>query len=100
MLQDDVGVERQKGTEDKRENVAEDGDIKKLYMRLQALEADRESMRQAIISMRTEKAQLVLLKEIAQQLCKEVVPDRRKIVKNPSLISKFSFAAVIKVMAC
>ncbi|WVZ59954.1 hypothetical protein U9M48_010035, partial [Paspalum notatum var. saurae] len=49
-------------------------DIKKLYMRLEALEADRESMRQALVAMRTEKAQLVLLREIAQQLAKDGAP--------------------------
>ncbi|KAG9445227.1 hypothetical protein H6P81_016567 [Aristolochia fimbriata] len=71
-------------------------DIKKLYMRLQALEADRESMRQAIISMRTEKAQLVLLKEIAQQLCKSATPEKSVNVKKPSLIGSFSFMSVVK----
>ena len=55
----------------------EDPYIKKLYMRLQALEADRESMRQAIMSMSTDKAQVVLLKEIAQHLCKEMSPQRK-----------------------
>lgn len=49
-------------------------DIKKLYMRLEALEADRESMRQALVGMRTEKAQLMLLREIAQQLAKDANP--------------------------
>ncbi|KAF8085250.1 hypothetical protein N665_0674s0015 [Sinapis alba] len=53
-----------------------DPDITKLYMRLQALEADRESMKEALLSMRTEKAQMVLLKELAQHLSKEVVPQR------------------------
>ncbi|KAJ6827496.1 myosin-binding protein 7 isoform X1 [Iris pallida] len=71
------------------------GDINKLYKRLQSLEADRESMRQAIMSMQTEKTQLVLLKEIAQQLCKEVVPERR-IVRKPSLLTTFPIAAVMK----
>lgn len=52
----------------------EDPEVKKLYMRLHALEADRESMRQALINMRTDKAQLVLLKEIAQQLAKDMSP--------------------------
>ncbi|KAG1333883.1 myosin-binding protein 7-like [Cocos nucifera] len=51
----------------------EEGEIRKLYMRLQALEADRESMRQAIISMGTDKAQMVLMKEIAQQLSDRVI---------------------------
>uniref|UniRef100_A0A7N1A089 Uncharacterized protein n=1 Tax=Kalanchoe fedtschenkoi TaxID=63787 RepID=A0A7N1A089_KALFE len=44
--------------------------------------ADRESMKQAIISMRTDKAQLVLLREIAQQLCKEMAPEKRAPVKK------------------
>lgn len=75
-----------------------DPDIKKLYMRLQALEADRESLRQAIISMRTDKAQLVLLKEIAQQLCKEMSPERRMPVKKPSLLASFSLMSIFKVI--
>ncbi|KAL3532205.1 hypothetical protein ACH5RR_005726 [Cinchona calisaya] len=73
-----------------------DPDFQKLYMRLQALEADRESMRQALISMRTDKAQLVILKEIAQNLCKEMSPVRRPPVKKPSLIGSFSFVSIFK----
>ncbi|KAG7961594.1 hypothetical protein I3843_09G024600 [Carya illinoinensis] len=73
-----------------------DPDIKKLYMRLQALEADRESMRQAIIYMRTDKAQMVLLKEIAQHLCNEMTPERRMTAKKPSLLGSFSFSSVFK----
>lgn len=73
-----------------------DPEIKKLYMRLQALEADRESMRQAIVSMRTDKAQLVLLKEIAQQLCKDMSPERQVAVRKPSLLGSFSFLSVFK----
>ncbi|CAN6356089.1 unnamed protein product [Urochloa humidicola] len=53
---------------------AEDEEVKRLSARMQALEADRESMRQAIISMGAEKAQVLLLKEIAQKLCKDVAP--------------------------
>lgn len=75
-----------------------DPDIKKLYMRLQALEADRESMRQTLISMRTEKTQMVLLKEIAQHLCKDMSPERRVTVKKPSLLGGFSFMSVFKVI--
>ncbi|KAG8648780.1 myosin-binding protein 7 [Manihot esculenta] len=75
-----------------------DPDIKKLYMRLQALEADRESMRHAIISMRTDKAQMVLLKEIAQHLSKEMSPERRMPVKKPSL-GTFSFMSIFKWVA-
>lgn len=78
-----------------------DPEIKKLYMRLQALEADRESMRQAIVSMRTDKAQLVLLKEIAQQLCKDMPPERQVAVRKPSFLRNFSFLSVFKwVMSC
>ncbi|XP_054778121.1 myosin-binding protein 7-like [Prosopis cineraria] len=76
----------------------EDPDIKKLYVRLQALEADRESMRQAIISMRTDKAQVLLLKEIAQHLCKEMSPQRRMTMRKPSVISSFSFLSIFKWM--
>ncbi|KAJ6792291.1 myosin-binding protein 7 isoform X1 [Iris pallida] len=72
------------------------GDISMLYRRLQSLEADRESMRQAIMSMQTEKAQHVLLREIAQKLRKEVAPERRVVVKKPSVLSTFSIAAVFK----
>lgn len=74
----------------------EDPYVKKLYMRLQALEADRESMRQAIISMRTDKAQLVLLKEIAQHLCKEMSDQKRVTVR--SLVGGLSFLTVFKVI--
>lgn len=74
----------------------EDPDIKKLYMRLQALEADRESMKQALVSMRTDKAQLVLLREIAQHLYKDMTPERRLPVKKPSIIGSFSFFSVFK----
>ncbi|XP_062211946.1 myosin-binding protein 7-like [Phragmites australis] len=59
---------------EKHQDDAVEPDIKKLYMRLEALEADRESMRQALVAMRTEKAQFVLLREIAQQLAKDSAP--------------------------
>ncbi|CAI0406473.1 unnamed protein product [Linum tenue] len=73
-----------------------DPDIKKLYTRLHALEADRESMRQSLISMRTDKAQLVLLKEIAQQLCKDMTPERRLPVKKTSIAGTVKFVSVVK----
>ncbi|KAK7278773.1 hypothetical protein RJT34_23809 [Clitoria ternatea] len=73
----------------------EDPYIKKLYMRLQALEADRESMRQAIISMRTDKAQLVLLKEIAQHLCKEMSP-QQKMARKQHSSGNSSFLSIFK----
>lgn len=78
-------------------NTADAGDpeIQKLYLRLQALEADRESMRQALISMRTDKAQLVLLKEIAQQFCKDVSPARTQVRKS-SVGGSFSVMSIFK----
>lgn len=74
----------------------EDPDVMKLYMRLQALEADRESMKQAMLSMRTDKAQLVLLKEIAQHLCKDMSAEKQMTVKKPSLVGSSSFMSVFK----
>ncbi|KAK7244747.1 hypothetical protein RIF29_39573 [Crotalaria pallida] len=77
----------------------EDPYVKKLYMRLHALEADRESMRQAIISMRTDKAQIFLLKEIAQHLCKEMSTQRKMTVRKQSLLSRLPFVAFFKWIA-
>ncbi|KAF7804197.1 myosin-binding protein 7-like [Senna tora] len=77
----------------------EDPDIKKLYMRLQALEADRESMKQTLISMSTDKAQIVLLKEIAQHLCKEMSPQGKKVVRKPPTAGRSSFFSVFKCVS-
>ncbi|KAJ0624429.1 putative GTD-binding domain-containing protein [Helianthus annuus] len=74
----------------------EDPEVKKLYARLHALEADRESMRQTLIAMRTDKAQLVLLKEIAQHLCKDMSPPGKIYVKKPDNGAGLSFFAVFK----
>ncbi|KFK34714.1 hypothetical protein AALP_AA5G182300 [Arabis alpina] len=72
-------------------------DVEKLYTRLQALEADRESLRQIIVSMRTDKAQLVLLKEIAQHLSKETVTtNRRNSVSKMQSFKAFSVITVFK----
>ncbi|GAB4834117.1 hypothetical protein Ancab_032379 [Ancistrocladus abbreviatus] len=73
-----------------------DPEIKKLYFRLQALEVDRESLRQQVISMQTNKAQLVLLREIAQQLCKDMSAERQMPVRKPSILGRFSLMAVFK----
>nr|XP_043610961.1 myosin-binding protein 7 [Erigeron canadensis] len=85
--------------ESSSQNDIEDPEVKKLYARLHALEADRESMRQALISMRTDNAQLVLLKEIAQHLCKEISPPSRMPVKKPSSGVASSFFSVFKWIA-
>ncbi|CAD5182195.1 unnamed protein product, partial [Musa acuminata subsp. malaccensis] len=75
--------------------VAQEAEIRKLCARLEALEADRESMRQSFISMGTDKAQMVLLKEIAQQMCKEVAPER-KLIKKPPSNKRFSIVSIIR----
>lgn len=81
-------------------NEIEDPEVKKLYARLHALEADRESMRQALISMRTDKAQLVLLKEIAQHLCKEMPPPSNIYLKKHSAAGVgLSFFSLFKWIA-
>ncbi|KAK9068530.1 hypothetical protein SSX86_012645 [Deinandra increscens subsp. villosa] len=80
-------------------NEIEDPEVKKLYARLHALEADRESMRQALISVRTDKAQLVLLKEIAQQLCKEMPPSNKIHVNKPYKGVGSPFISVFKWIA-
>ena len=73
-------------------------ELKKLYTRVQVLEAERESMRQAIISMQTDKAQMVLLREIAQHLCKEMTPERQMPIKKASVVGSFSFMSIFKVI--
>ncbi|WVZ51036.1 hypothetical protein U9M48_002227 [Paspalum notatum var. saurae] len=92
----------------------EDEEMEKLKARLRALEADRESMRHAIMSMGDEKAQVVLLREIAQQLCRDtavpftaaplkaqprlqpVVAPQRKLVKMQPCFVKVFVITVIK----
>ena len=66
-------------------------EIEKLYTRLQALEAQ---LKHTIVSMRTDKAQLVLLKEIA----KETVTTKRRhpVSKMPSF-KAFCVVTVFKV---
>ncbi|KAK9061492.1 hypothetical protein SSX86_018673 [Deinandra increscens subsp. villosa] len=73
-----------------------DTDVKNLYARLHALEADRESVKQALLSMRTEKAQMVLLKEIAQHLYKDMSAPNMMPVKKQSMFGNFSFLLLFK----
>ncbi|GER26923.1 hypothetical protein STAS_02600 [Striga asiatica] len=75
---------------------ARDTEIQKLYARLHALEADRESMRQAIISIGTDKAQVLLLKEMALNLCKERPLGRKMPVRKESVIGSFFFMSFFK----
>lgn len=61
----------------------EEADIKKLYVRLSALEADRESLKQELVSIQNNSSQDVQLKE----LCMEIVQNLSKsvIVQPPRL---------------
>ncbi|KAJ0872477.1 putative GTD-binding domain-containing protein [Helianthus annuus] len=96
---DNETVDIENPKESSSRNGIEDPEVKKLYARLHALEADRESMRQALISMRTDKAQLVLLKEIAQQLCKEMPASNKAHAKKPYNGVGSSFFSVFKWIA-
>ncbi|KAI4378511.1 hypothetical protein MLD38_015980 [Melastoma candidum] len=67
----------------------QDPDIAKLYMRLQALEADRESLKQAIVSIQTDKAEMLRIKEIAQRLCEDTSSESSKPVAKRSVFGGF-----------
>ncbi|XP_074571325.1 myosin-binding protein 7-like [Curcuma longa] len=73
----------------------DEDEIRKLCMRLQALEADRESMRQSLLSLNIDKTELVLLKEIAQQMCEEGDLEGR-VAKKPPAVKRLSFMSMIK----
>jgi hypothetical protein len=93
-------------------------EIRKLKARLQALEADWELMHHAIKSMGDEKARLVLLREAAQQLCRDaasfpafplkvqprlqpvVVTTHSKLVKKHNSFVKIFIVTVLKVDLC
>lgn len=61
------------------------GQVEQLSVRLQALESDREFMKQTIDSLKREKEELTLLKDIAQRL-RELKPPSKspKVVKSPT----------------
>ncbi|KAK4749903.1 hypothetical protein SAY87_027352 [Trapa incisa] len=75
-----------------------DPDITKLYTRLQALESDGESIRHTIMIMQTDKAQIQLLKEIAQQLRKDGPSKRSTPGEKTSSVGKFSIWSMFKRM--
>ncbi|XP_074581694.1 myosin-binding protein 7-like [Curcuma longa] len=70
-------------------------EIRRLCKRLDSLEVDRESIRKSLISMGADKAQAVLLQEIVQQFCEDVVPEKKS-VKNQSFIRRFSIMLAFK----
>lgn len=71
-------------------------EIRRLYKRLDSLEVGRESIQNTLISMGVDKAQAVLFQEIAQQLCEDVVPEKKS-VKNESFFRRFSIMLAFKV---
>lgn len=80
------------------EDEPQEKEFKRLYTRLQALEADRESMLKSFISMSTDKAQLALLREIAQQMCKETATERKAVKRSSSIKNSSSLVSKIKVI--
>lgn len=74
-------------------------DVKNLYRRLQILEADRESLKKAIISSRSDKVQLSLLKEIAQNLANKNGAARSDVYVAERMVAKrsLSFFSLFKV---
>eukprot|EP00262_Sarcandra_glabra_P008172 TRINITY_DN2144_c0_g1_i1.p1 TRINITY_DN2144_c0_g1~~TRINITY_DN2144_c0_g1_i1.p1 ORF type:complete len:516 (-),score=63.84 TRINITY_DN2144_c0_g1_i1:105-1652(-) len=69
-----------------------DGDVEKIHLKIREIEADRESMMQEILSMRTDEAKMILLREIAQHLSKET----RNRVNKQSVMGKFSIMSALK----
>ncbi|CAD5170272.1 unnamed protein product [Musa acuminata subsp. malaccensis] len=72
----------------------EEAEIRKLRLRLEALEADRESMRKTLISIATDKTQVVMLNDIAQHLREDASSE--KIVKKQPFLKRFSLMLIIK----
>ncbi|KAL6893931.1 hypothetical protein ACP4OV_008029 [Aristida adscensionis] len=73
------------------------GDAGGLYARVEALEADRVAMRREIAALRTERAQLVMAREMARRLCWEVVAEHKAIVKKAVVpASNFSVLRICK----
>jgi Zein-binding len=78
----------------------DDGDLdmkmRKILTRLEVLETDRDSVRRDMMAMRAEKAQLVLMRNIATRLCTQVVAEQRMVKKSSG--PKFSVFGVFKVI--
>nr|CAB3497929.1 unnamed protein product [Digitaria exilis] len=68
-----------------------DGNSGGLYARVEALEADRVALRREIAALRAERAQMVMAREMARRLCREMVAEHRAIVKKAAVpASSFS----------
>lgn len=77
----------------------EETDIDKLYMRLQALEAERDSMRQEFVSMKTDQARMIFVKAIAQHMSQKIsAGESMSEEKKPSPIGSSSSTSVLKVI--
>lgn len=78
----------------------DDGDLdmkmRKILTRLEVLETDRESVRRDMMAMRAEKAQLLLMRNIATRLCTQVAAERRIVKRSNG--PKFSVFGVFKVI--
>eukprot|EP01018_Ginkgo_biloba_P010872 Gb_14972 [translate_table: standard] len=83
--------------ESRAEPAPVEGEVKQLMLRLQALEGERDSMKQAIQSLKREKAHLALLKEIAQHLSEVRAPEKsQNVIKKRTLQENVSIISIIK----
>ncbi|KAF8659341.1 hypothetical protein HU200_058545 [Digitaria exilis] len=74
-----------------------DGNSGGLYARVEALEADRVALRREIAALRAERAHVVMAREMARRLCREMVAEQRAIVKKAAVpASSFSVLRVCK----
>lgn len=76
----------------------ESSELENMYKRLEELEADREMLRNDIISMRTDDTQIVLLQEIAQNLCIRAADEKRVSIKKSSFLISFWVVSLFKVV--
>jgi hypothetical protein len=75
----------------------EEEEIRKLCKRVKVLEKERESVRQVMDSMEMEKDKGAILKEIKQKLYEEMIPQKKRVVKQGGFLKRFSIFPILKV---
>lgn len=68
----------------------EETDVNELYMRLEALEAERDSMRQEFVSMKTDQARLIFMKAIAHHMSQKMSEGESVPAEKPSPVGSSS----------
>jgi hypothetical protein len=74
----------------------EEEEIRKLCERVKVLEKERESVRQVMDSMEMEKDKGAILKEVKQKLYEEMVPQKKKVIKQGGFFKRFSILPILK----